>query len=205
MASHLDGSDLHVCRGGSNTGGGSTLSEHRPRKARERPAMPEKAKRFLVQFTQAAGVQDPQAAVMTFMNRSSIARAWGEFRQTHPLIVAPIFTELPFAAGSDIDDGAVARTIRGMRMATAINALGLPAVAVPVGVADGLPQVVQIMGPATEKTSASTPPPRSKTLSASSHRSTHGNPSKIVALIPGSARTNILIWPPIGRYEASPG
>jgi amidase len=34
-----------------------------------------------------------------------------------------------------------------MHMATAINALGLPAAAVPVGIADGLPQVVQIIGP----------------------------------------------------------
>jgi amidase len=34
-----------------------------------------------------------------------------------------------------------------MRMAIAVNALGLPAVAVPVGVAGGLPQVVQVIGP----------------------------------------------------------
>ena len=34
-----------------------------------------------------------------------------------------------------------------MRMAMAVNALGLPAVAVPVGVADGLPQAVQMIGP----------------------------------------------------------
>jgi len=32
-------------------------------------------------------------------------------------------------------------------MAIAVNALGLPAAAVPVGTADGLPQVVQVIGP----------------------------------------------------------
>lgn len=31
-------------------------------------------------------------------------------------------------------------------MALAVNALGLPAVAVPVGLAHGLPQVVQLIG-----------------------------------------------------------
>ena len=46
--------------------------------------------------------------------------------------------------GTDLDKGRVAETIRTMRMAMA---LGLPAVALPVGIADGLPQVVQVIGP----------------------------------------------------------
>jgi len=34
-----------------------------------------------------------------------------------------------------------------MRLVTTVNLLGLPSVAVPVGVTDGLPQGVQIIGP----------------------------------------------------------
>jgi amidase len=32
-------------------------------------------------------------------------------------------------------------------MALAVNTLGLPAVAIPVGIGEGLPQVVQVIGP----------------------------------------------------------
>jgi amidase len=85
--------------------------------------------------------------MQSFMTRQSLLRAWGEFQEKHPLIVAPIFTDVPFLAGADLDEGRVAETIRGMRMAIAVNALGLPSVAVPVGMADGLPQVVQLIGP----------------------------------------------------------
>ena len=37
--------------------------------------------------------------------------------------------------------------IRNLHMTLAVNALGLPAVAVPVGAADGRPQVIQLIGP----------------------------------------------------------
>ena len=63
------------------------------------------------------------------------------------LIIAPVFTDIPFEAGADLDDGRVAETIRGMRMTLAVNALGLPAVALPVGIEGGLPQSVQVIGP----------------------------------------------------------
>jgi amidase len=71
----------------------------------------------------------------------------GRVPGTCPLILAPIGTDIPFTVGTDLGGGAVAKTIHDMRMAIAINALGLPAVAVPAGVAGGLPQVVQIIGP----------------------------------------------------------
>ncbi len=50
-------------------------------------------------------------------------------------------------AGTDLSEGRVAEEIRSMRMATAVNALGPPAVALPVGIGEGLPQAVQVIGP----------------------------------------------------------
>ena len=104
-------------------------------------------RQFLAEFYDAAGDPDPVATVRSFMTRHTLLRQWGEFQETCPLILAPICTDIPFEVGTDLGGDAVAQTIHDMRMATAINALGLPAAAVPVGTADGLPQVVQIIGP----------------------------------------------------------
>ena len=111
------------------------------------PMMPADTRRFLSEFYRVAGDPDPVTTMQSFATRQSLLRAWGQFQQQHPLIVAPICTEVPFQAGTDLDEGQVAATIRSMRMATAVNALGLPAVALPVGIGDGLPQAVQVIGP----------------------------------------------------------
>jgi amidase len=104
-------------------------------------------RQFLTEFYDAAGDGDPVTTALSFMTRHALLRQWGEFQETRPLIVAPICTGTPFKVGTDLGGDAVAHTIHEMRMAIAVNALGLPAVAVPVGVADGMPQVVQIIGP----------------------------------------------------------
>jgi amidase len=110
------------------------------------PMLPEDTRRFLTDFQALAGEPDAVRGFRSLVGRGSLLRAWSAFQEEHPLILAPIGSHPPFAAGSDLDDGAVAETVQRMRMATAVNALGLPAVAVPVGVGDGLPQVVQIIG-----------------------------------------------------------
>jgi amidase len=81
-------------------------------------------------------------------DRLRVARAWSGFQATRPLILGPISTEPPFPAGADLtDDYPGERNFRMMRLVVPVNLLGLPAAAVPVGVASGLPQAVQIIGP----------------------------------------------------------
>jgi amidase len=110
-------------------------------------ALPADTQQFLRMFYDVAGPDDPVETVTSFITRHELLRSWGEFQETHPLIIAPVFADLPFEAGADLEEGRVAETIDGMRMTLAVNALGLPAVALPIGIADGLPQVVQIIGP----------------------------------------------------------
>lgn len=111
------------------------------------PLLPADTQRFFTAFYGVAGHPDPVGTLQGFVDRATLLRAWGEFQEHHPLIVGPICTEMPFAVGTDLDVGRVAETIHAMRMALAVNALGLPAVALPVGTADGLPLAVQVIGP----------------------------------------------------------
>lgn len=112
-----------------------------------RVSLPPDTRRFMEAFFDAAGNPDAVAVEQAFVTRESVLRSWGEFQESHPLILAPVATDIPGFAGTDLDDGRVAADLQTMRMAMAVNTLGLPAVAVPVGVRDGLPQVVQGIGP----------------------------------------------------------
>jgi amidase len=108
---------------------------------------PPDLRRFVTAFFEAAAWPDAVATEQAFITRHALAQAWGEFQELHPLIVAPIATDIPREAGTDLDAGQVAKDIRTMRMAMAVNTLGLPAVALPVGLGEGLPQAVQVIGP----------------------------------------------------------
>jgi amidase len=108
------------------------------------PVLPADTQRFFTAFYAVAGDPEPATVMQGFIVREALLRAWGEFQERYPLIIGPVFTDIPFRAEMDLD--IVPETIRGMRLTLAVNALGLPAVAVPVGVAQGMPQVVQIIG-----------------------------------------------------------
>jgi amidase len=97
-----------------------------------------------------AGHPPPDAAgwAEAWRDRLRIARAWSEFQGDRPLILGPVAAEPPFPAGADLTDQYPSeRNFRMMRLVVPVNVLGLPAAVVPVGVASGLPQVVQLIGP----------------------------------------------------------
>ena len=90
----------------------------------------------------------PDMILDALARRRRVLRNWLEFFEEYPLIVAPVGTEPPSARDEDISSLERNREIvESFRMTVAINALGLPAVTVPVGVSEGMPQAVQIIGP----------------------------------------------------------
>jgi amidase len=81
-------------------------------------------------------------------NRLRIARAWTVFQTHHPIVLGPVSTHPPFTVGSDLaGTEAVSSLLDAFRLLVLVNLVGLPVATSPVGVAGGLPQAVQLIGP----------------------------------------------------------
>ncbi len=91
---------------------------------------------------------DQADLVRTFAERTRLLRDWLMFFQRYPLLLGPVSTDPPFTLGADLESTERSkRLMDSMRLVVAVNLLGLPVSVVPAGVAGGLPQAVQIIGP----------------------------------------------------------
>ncbi|MCB9005303.1 MAG: hypothetical protein H6664_13085, partial [Ardenticatenaceae bacterium] len=82
----------------------------------------------------------------TLADRNRAARAWAQFLAEYPIVIGPVSARLPFKVGGDLQKESLAEFVTSLRLVTTMSLLGLPAAVVPVGVIDGLPQGVQIIG-----------------------------------------------------------
>jgi len=80
--------------------------------------------------------------------RVELAGRWSAFLAERPLLLSPVSTTSPFAVGEDVrgpeED---VRLAEAHRMLIPVNLLGLPSIAVPVGVGEHGPLGVQLIGP----------------------------------------------------------
>lgn len=112
------------------------------------PILSADARAFLDQAIGTLPELDFDGYLQLIAARNGVARQWSEFAEQYPLVLGPVSTQPPFPVGHDLAGAeANAGILNSMRLVVTVNLLGLPAAAVPVGVANGLPQGVQIIGP----------------------------------------------------------
>ena len=98
-----------------------------------------------------AGLPPLDAAAMSrvFAERYGLARAWSQFMAEYPLVLSPVWTQLPFEVGFDVASPEnVAATAQMSRPVLPANLFGLPSACVPAGrdAVTGLPIGVLLTG-----------------------------------------------------------
>ena len=84
-----------------------------------------------------------------FVERDALARAWSQFMAEHPLLLTPVWTQLPFEIGVDVASAEnVGAMLQMSRPITAANLFGLPSACVPAvrDAVTGLPVGVLLTG-----------------------------------------------------------
>jgi amidase len=101
---------------------------------------------FAAQFD-GAPLLDMESHLRAIARRSTLIREWTLFLQDWPLVLGPVSAELPFAQGADTESvESSRRVLKAQGPCFSVPVLGFPAISAPVGMAQGLPVGVQILG-----------------------------------------------------------
>ena len=93
-----------------------------------------------------AGELDYDGYIKAFGRRATILREWLLFLERYPLLLMPVSSLRPVPDDYDQQgDAAVARMLTSHHPMLAISMLGLPGLAAPTGLADGVPVGVQLV------------------------------------------------------------
>ncbi|MFD3517664.1 amidase [Streptomyces sp. NPDC058657] len=124
-----------------------TLTEFAPSWPAVRTLLGEGGDRYIAMAMERTRPADADELVKLMGSWLNIRRSWAEFLDAYPLLLGPSFTEPPVEPGLESRDPAGRdRVASAMRLCSATSFVGVPAVAVPTGTADGLPTGVQIVG-----------------------------------------------------------
>ncbi|MEU9234214.1 amidase [Streptomyces subrutilus] len=124
-----------------------TVTEFAPTWPMVRPLLGKGGDRYIQMAMEQTPPADAAELVKLMGTWMNIRRSWAGFLDAYPLLLGPSFTEPPVAPGLESRDRAGRdRVASAMRLCAVTSFVGVPAVAVPTGLADGLPCGVQIVG-----------------------------------------------------------
>ncbi len=106
-----------------------------------------KSKKAMASFWEMTQPLDLPGFSKALGRREQVLIAWSTFLQNYPIILMPSCWARPFPVDLDQQDpAAFAAMIKALSPTFAASLMGLPALAVPAGVIDGLPVGVEIVG-----------------------------------------------------------
>ena len=90
---------------------------------------------------------DKKGYMRALMTRTRILREWLLFLEDYPLVLTPLLLKPSFKVDEDIEGGEVGlELMTALQPSFSINALGLPSAAAPMGLNEGVPYGLQIVG-----------------------------------------------------------